>query len=328
MHVIAEAGNNHNGDVETAKKLIDVAKEAGADSVKFQVINPEGLYLAELPIDDGYEENEVIAARRAHQLSDDDYRELAGYCDEVGITFSASVFDPEGIELLDGIGVDYIKIASCDLTHAELISTAIATGRRVILSTGMATYEEVERTLGIVDPDRKADLVLLHCVSVYPAKLEQMNLPFLDELAKFGYPVGLSDHTPTPVASAMALTKGATWVEKHFTLDRTQEGFDHAYALEPDGLKELVETLDAAGQALDSDDPKLGEQELSVAERARRSLYASRDISAGETLSREDILVRRPAGPLEPTDLDELIGGELGAPLRKYEAFSWESIGR
>jgi sialic acid synthase SpsE len=318
MHVIAEAGNNHNGDVATARRLIDVAAEAGADSVKFQVIHPEGLYL---PL-----QTDVIAARRRHMLSHAEYAELARHSRERGVAFSASVFDAEGIALLDRLDVDYIKVASCDLDNIRFVRAVAGTGRKLVLSTGMSTFEEVERTLDALSAAGHEDVVLLHCVSVYPAALEQMNLPFLTQLAATGLEFGLSDHTPDATAAGMALALGATWFEKHFTLDRTQEGFDHAYALEPPQLEAYVATLHAAAQALTPPAEKVGPQEREVAQRARRSIYAARDLDAGAVLAEADLLVVRPAGPLAAADADAVIGRRVKEPLGRYEPLRWEIL--
>lgn len=326
MHLIAEAGNNHNGDVETGLELVEVAHRAGADSVKFQIIHPEQLYLPEIPTENGYAENEVIAARRRHQLSADDYRRLAARCGELGIAFSASVFDTDGIALLDELDVEYMKIASCDLDNLRLIRAAAATGRRVVLSTGMATLAEVERSVEALEAEGEVDLVLLHCVSVYPAPLERMNVRFIERLAEFGYACGLSDHTDGTTAATMALALGASWFEKHFTLDRDQEGFDHAYAREPEELAAYARELHAAQQALAEPERKVGEDEAGVAERARRSVYAARDLPDGHELAADDLLVVRPQGELTAAEADRLVGATLTAPLRRYEPLTREAV--
>jgi sialic acid synthase SpsE len=327
VHVIAEAGNNHNGDPATASELIGVAAAAGADSVKFQIIYPEGLYLPAFPRDGGYEENEVIAQRRKFMLADDDYRRLAAEAAERGIAFSASVFDRRGLDLLDSLDPAYLKVASCDLNNVAFVREVAERGRKVVLSTGMSTLEEVKRTVDAALSTGNEDLVLLHCVSVYPATLEQMRLSFLDELREaFGLPIGLSDHTPTSTAAAMAIAKGATWIEKHFTLDKTQEGFDHAYALEPDELRAFVADLRAAERALATDGEKIGPAEREVMKRARRAIYAATDLEEGTVLSADDLLVVRPEGPLDAAHLDEVVGRRLARPLRRYEALTWEAL--
>lgn len=327
VHVIAEAGNNHNGDARTARELIGVAADAGADSVKFQVIYPEGLYLPAFPRNGGYEENEVIAARRRFMLSDDDYRSLASEAADRGLAFSASVFDRQGLDLLDSLDPAYLKVASCDLNNVAFVREVAERGRPLVLSTGMSTLEEVKRTVDAALGTGNEQLVLLHCVSVYPATLEQMRLSFVDELRDaFGLPVGLSDHTPGSTAAAMALAKGATWLEKHYTLDKTQEGFDHAYALEPGELAAYVADVRAAETALAVEGEKVGADERTVMERARRSIYAAADLEAGAELAADDLLVVRPQGPLDAADFDRVVGRRLARPLRRYEALTWEAL--
>lgn len=327
VHVIAEAGNNHNGDARTAHELIDTAAQAGADSVKFQIIFPEGLYLPAFPRDGGYEENEVIAARRRFMLSDADYRSLAAHAADAGIGFSASVFDRRGLDLLDALDPPYLKIASTDLNNIAFVREVAARGRRVVLSTGMSTLEEVKRSVDAALATGNSDLVLLHCVSVYPATLEQLRLWFIDELrATFDLPVGLSDHTPDSRAAVMAIAKGATWIEKHFTLDKTQEGFDHAYALEPVELASLVGDARAATTALTADEPKVGADERTVMQRARRAIYAADDLPEGTVLTAEHLAIVRPEGPLAASDVDAVVGRRLARPLRRYEALTWEAL--
>lgn len=327
VHVIAEAGNNHNGDPKTAEQLVAAAADAGADSVKFQIIYPEGLYLPAFPRDGGYAENEVIAARRRFMLSDDDYRELARQAVDRGLAFSASVFDRQSLDLLDSLDPAYVKVASCDLNNVAFVREVAERGRKVVLSTGMSTLEEVKHTVDAALATGNADIALLHCVSVYPATLAEMHLSFIDELRRtFDLPVGLSDHTPTSTAAAMALARGATWLEKHFTLDRTQEGFDHAYALEPGDLETFVNDVRAADAALSDATPKLSGGERAVMERARRSIYAADDLDAGATLGEGDLLVVRPQGPLSAADFDRVLGRRLSRPVPRYEALTWDAL--
>ncbi len=327
VHVIAEAGNNHNGDVATAHELIGTAAAAGADSVKFQIIYPEGLYLPAFPRNGGYEDNEVIAARRKFMLADDDYRALAAVAAEQGIAFSSSVFDRQGLDLLDSLDPAYLKIASCDLNNVAFVREVAERGRLVVLSTGMSELEEVKRSVDAALATGNDKLVLLHCVSVYPATLEVMRLSFITELREeFGLPVGLSDHTPDSTAAAMAIALGATWIEKHFTQDKTQEGFDHAYAQEPAELAKFVADLRAAEAALGTGGDKVGPDERSVMERARRSIYAAADLEAGAELGPGDLVVVRPQGPLDAADFDAVVGRRLTRPVRRFEALTWESL--
>lgn len=327
VHVIAEAGTNHGGQLETGKRLVDIAAEAGADSVKFQVIYPEGLYLPELVTDEGYVENEVFRQRADAMLADDDYRALAAHARERGLPLSASVFDRRGLDLLDELDAPYVKIASCDLNNVGLLREAASRGRTLVVSTGMSSLAEIEAAVAAVAAEGSADLVLLHCVSVYPAPTERMNLHFLVRLREtFGTPVGLSDHTEEGIAAAMAVALGATWIEKHVTYDRSASGFDHAYAMEPDAFADFVGAIRRGEAALAAPEEKVGAEEAAVRQRARRGLYAARDLSVGDVLAAADVLVVRPEGPLEPGDLPRVLGRRAGRQIRRFEPLSEEAL--
>ena len=327
IHIIAEAGTNHNASRQTAEKLIDAAAEAGADSVKFQIIYPEGLYVPKLRQNGHFEENAVIATRRAGMLADDDYRALAAYARKRGIPLSASVFDRRSLELLNELNPPYIKIASCDLNNSPLLKQAAECGRKLIVSTGMATLGEIERAVSDIVITGNHDLVLMHCVSVYPCATRQMNLGFLQVLkTAFGFPVGLSDHTENSLATSAAAALGVSWIEKHFTLDRKSPGFDHAYAMEPAALKQYVQDVRNLTDALQPARTKVGEAEAKVKVRARRALYAARDIAPGETLSERDILVVRPEGPLAPNDLSRVVGRPSRRAVQQYEPLTLDLV--
>ncbi len=320
IHVIAEAGTNHNGRRETAERLIDVALKARADSVKFQIIYPEGLYLPRVFVGGQYVDNDVYHNRAASMLTDDDYRCLASYCKARGIGFSASVFDERGIALLDELDVSYFKIASCDLNNSGLLRAVAERQRRVVLSTGMATLGEIERAVTDVFSTGNADLVLMHCVSVYPAPIESMNLAFIDTLqTAFGLPVGLSDHTESSLAAAIAVSKGVSWIEKHFTLDRSSRGFDHAYAMEPEPLRQYVSDIRACEMACHLQAQRVKEAEAHVKVRARRGLYAAHTIDEGHVLREGDVLVVRPEGPLGPKDLPQVVGKIAKRKICQFE---------
>ncbi len=327
IHVIAEAGTNHNGSVETGKRLIGVAVDAAADSVKFQMIFPEGLYLPRFYREGRYEDSQVFAQRARMALAPDDYRALAAYAAERGIRFSASIFDRQGIALLNELDVDFIKIASCDLNNVPLLRAAAETGRKLIISTGMATLGEIEQAVAGVYASGNRDIVLMHCVSVYPCPLEQMNLGFIDLLRReFAAPVGLSDHSETSLAAAIAVAKGVTCIEKHFTLDRSAPGFDHAYAMEPAALAAYVHDVAAAAAACQPQQRKVSEAETAVRSRARRALYAARELPAGSTVTQADVLVVRPEGPLPPTALPRVLGRIVRRTVHKYEPLTWEAF--
>ena len=323
IHIIAEAGTNHNGTVERATELIDVAYETKANSVKFQIIYPEGLYLPKFFRDERYVDNRVFLQRKKWMLSDDAYRYLALYCKEKGILFSGSVFDKRGVDLLDELDVEYIKIASCDLNNSSLLKLAAETGRKVVVSTGMATLGEIERAVADITSTGSTDLVLMHCVSLYPCPFPHMNLGFIDVLkTSFGFPVGLSDHTENSLAAAVAASKGIEYLEKHLTIDREAEGFDHSYAMEPDGLARYVADVRACEVASRLRFPKVSDAESSVKLRARRALYAARNIPAGDVLVAADVLTVRPEGPLCPNDIEWVLGKRARRMINQYESIS------
>ena len=330
IHIIAEAGTNHNADPELGRQLIDVGKEAGADSVKFQIIYPEGLYVEKLKDESGgFQDNEVIEIRRKGMLSDGDYRSLSTYAKHQGVPLSASIFDQRGIDLLEEFDPPYIKIASCDANNIPLITAAAKTGRKLIVSTGMSTMSEVRSTVKALEAIGHQDLVLMHCVSVYPCPTQQMNLQFLTSLRQeFGYEIGLSDHTENSLAAAAAVALGVSWIEKHFTLDRASQGFDHAYAMEPDMLSEYIRDVRAVEAAMLGTEAKVGEQESSVKLRARRGLYAARDIQPGQVIQEDDVLIVRPEAALVPGQLRVVVGQKSVGHIPQFEPLTLDHLDR
>ena len=327
LYIIAEAGTNHNGDFQTARELILKAKGAGADAVKFQIIYPETLYVEKIYKDGLFEDNPVIEQRRRTMLTDEQYLELADYSRDLGINFTASVFDRRGVDLLSSLDAPFIKIASTDLNNFFLLRYAAKSGRKLVISTGLSTMEEISASLVTVEEAGCHDLVLMHCISVYPSSLRISNLQFIEQLkGRFAWPVGFSDHSPDSLAAVIALSKGCTWFEKHLTLDKTQEGFDHNYALEPDEFTQFVHDIRDAEEACSFHQEKLTDAEKQVSQRARRSLYAARDIAAGEVLRNDDILVVRPSGYYSAADIDRLIGRRLGRNIRRYENITPEHL--
>jgi len=328
LHFIAEAGTNHGGKLSLARDLAEIAANARADSVKFQLIYPEGLYLPELRTETGaYETSEVFEKRRAMMLTDDQWRELAAACRDLAIPMSASVFDERGVRLLDQLDAPYLKFASCDLNNSELLRAGAATGRKLIVSTGMSTLGEIERAVLDLVAAGASDIVLLHCVSAYPAATRDMNLSMIPTLASaFGFPVGLSDHTESGAAASAAVALGATWFEKHFTYDRSADGFDHAYAMEPQGLASYIDEVRSVAQALAPSPKKLRPAEEAVPPRARRGLWVARDLPAGQTITRDDVVVVRPAGPMAPNSAADLIGRTTTRPLARYEPWTPEAV--
>lgn len=329
IHIIAEAGTNHNGQLTKAINLADIAKRAGADSVKYQIIYPWGLYLPGEYWYGHYNIKDVIKIREEGMLKDEDYTTLNLHCSSNGIAFSASVFDERGIELLMKLSPPYIKIASCDLNNIRFLRQVAERKQKMILSTGMSSLNDIEKSLNEIHKTGNTDVVLLHCVSVYPAQLKQTNLSFITELKKqFGKEIGFSDHTGDSIASCIALSLGATWFEKHFTEDKKQKGFDHAYALDENELKRYVSDLHDANHSLHGEKPKLTDDEIYTRKRARRSIYAARKIIKGEVISDKDVLVVRPEGKMNADDIDLVIGSKASSDIEQYQAFEPSLIGK
>jgi len=320
--VIAEAGSNHNGSPAQAKALIKIAAEAGASSVKFQFIFPEGLYVPEFYSGQGYVRNAAFDARKKEQMEEADWHDIWAYAAAQGLQVSASVFCEQGVSLLSRLGAPYVKIASTDLTNHELIGQACSAFDDVIISTGMATLADIDGTVRFVRRHfPKTSLRLMHCVSAYPCPLQSVNVQRVALLRScFGLPVGYSDHSTGDVSAAMAVTQGATFFEKHFTTDRRLPGFDHAHALESSELKSYIDTVNAAYQSWQSDANTLSPQEHVTRIRARRGVYAARNLPEGHVLERSDLMYVRPSSEFEGNDLSEFVGKPLSQSVQRYQA--------
>lgn len=322
--VIAEAGSNHNGSLERAIELVHVAKRAGADYCKFQFINPDGLYLPVVWAKDGQDfiDSDVYKLRCKEVLSDDKWRNVWDVCKGIDMGVTASVFDIEGIRLLQGLGADMVKIASCDLNNRELHDLACDSFDWVIISTGMATVDEVieaDQYLRKRHPRVRVDF--LFCTSLYPTLLKQVDFHRLATLQRLlgKERVGYSDHTLDNIAASVARSMGVEIFEKHFTISKSLPGFDHIAALEEPELLEYVNTLKSL---------RFGKSEITettdslTAIRARRGLYAARTMYPGEVLQRSDILCVRPTSTLSPNDMPLIIGKSVAKLVKQYEPLS------
>jgi sialic acid synthase SpsE len=331
-YVIAEAGANHDRDLDVARRLIDVAKEAGADAVKFQTYTGRSLYSTKTPRFDYLGE---LGAKPAHELLDElalprEWQPLlAQHCKEVGIEFLSSPFDREAIDELDALDVAAFKIASFELVDLPLIRYAAAKGRPLILSTGMATLGEIEDAVTAAGEAGAPAVCLLQCASLYPAPPSVMNLRAIPTMrAAFGVPVGLSDHTLGTHVAPAAVALGADLVEKHFTLDRTRRGPDHPFAIEPAELEELVAAIRDVEAAL-GDGVKRGPSDEERAEmyaKARRSVVAARDIPAGTVVTREMLTVKRPGHGIKPKFIDAIAGRVARRDIESDEVMTWEMV--
>lgn len=311
--IIAEIGVNHNGDVSTARKMIEIAKECGADIVKFQTFNTDALTskfakMAEYQKKNLGEEKSQKDMLKSLALSYDDFKELAEYCKKVGIMFLSTPFDIGSVHFLNSLQ-DIWKIPSGEITNYPYLVEIAKTGKKVILSTGMSTIDEVEEALKVLKTNGATDITLLHCTTDYPAPLENVNLKAMLTLKeKFGCPVGYSDHTKGIEVSVAAVAMGATVIEKHFTLDRNMPGPDHKASLEPNELKELVDAIRNVEKAIGDGNKKPTESELQNRNVARKSIVALKAIKKGELLSEDNLTTKRPGNGISPMRWNEIIG--------------------
>lgn len=332
--IIAEAGVNHNGDFETAKKMILAAKEAGADYVKFQTAVPELVISvfaeqAEYQKENtGIVESQLDMCRRIH-LPLSAYKELSDYCKEVGIGFMSTPFDLASIDLLAEIGQDYFKIPSGEITNLPYLRKIAEKGIPVILSSGMATVTEVENAIKVLTGTHhstpsgfkptitRGDIIVLHCNTQYPTPYCDVNLRAMQTMAELLFvKTGLSDHSlgiEVPIAAA---AMGACVVEKHFTLSREMAGPDHKASLEPDELKTMVTSIRHIEEALGDGVKRITDSERSNIDIARKSIVAIRKIKKGEILTEENIYVKRPGNGVSPMLWDHAIGTEA---IRDFE---------
>ena len=330
--IIAEAGVNHNGSAETARRLIDVAIEAGADAVKFQTFRAEALVTdfspkAEYQLETTSRQESQLEMLRRLELSKPAHRELQEYCHERGVMFLSTPFDEEAADFLDKLRVPAFKISSGDVTDIPLLEHVAKKGRPIILSTGMSEMEEVRAAVRAIHEAGGNDLVLLHCVSNYPAHPADVNLRAMQMMStEFDLPVGYSDHTTGSEVALAAVALGACVIEKHFTLDRNLPGPDHRISLEPHELAQLVAGIRKVEAALGDGRKTRAASEADTARAARRSLTAARDISAGTRLTRDLIAIQRPGTGLSPALLSSLIGRTVQVDVRAGSLFSLEML--
>ena len=330
--IIAEAGVNHNGSVELAKKLIAVAKEAGADAVKFQTFKAENV-VTQKAEKAAYQKGTTDAEESQYEmikkleLTEYDFKELADYAKERGVIFLSSPFDKGSADLLDKMNVPAYKIASGEITNFPLLRYITKKGKPIILSTGMATLGEVEEALNVIRSEGVEEVILLHCVSNYPAKIEDVNLRAMETLKQaFKIPVGFSDHTLGITASIAAVALGACVIEKHFTLDRNLLGPDHKASLEPDELKEMVKSIRDVEKALGNGVKIPTKEEEEIKRIARRSIVAKVDIPKGTTITEDMMDAKRPGRGIEPKSIDIIVGKKAKEDIRKDEIVTWKMI--
>lgn len=323
-YVIAEIGNNHNGDFDRAIALVDAAVAAGADCAKFQMRKLDEVYRASSLSgkDDDLAVEYTLDLLRRFELPTAQQKKIAEYCAAKGIQYLCTPWDAKSVAVLEGFGVQAYKVASADLTNLPLLACLAATGKTLIVSTGMSTTDEIKTAAKFLD-DRDASYVLLHCQSTYPAALHNIHLRFMETLRKIHPLVGYSGHERGVAVSTAAVALGAVVIERHITLDRGMEGPDHAASLEPEEFKTLVsgirEVEAARGEKLA--ERALSQGELINRENLAKSLVAARDLPAGTVISDSDIAVKSPGQGLSPLKMPALLGRKLTRTMAADDYF-------
>lgn len=323
-YVIAEIGNNHNGDFDRAVALVDAAVAAGADCAKFQMRKLDEVYRASSLSgkDDDLAVEYTLDLLRRFELPTAQQKKIAEYCAAKGIEYLCTPWDAKSVAVLEGFGVKAYKVASADLTNLPLLARLAATGKTLIVSTGMSTTDEIKAAAKFLD-DRNASYVLLHCQSTYPAALHNIHLRFMERLREIHPVVGYSGHERGIAVSTAAVALGAVVIERHITLDREMEGPDHAASLEPEEFKALVsgirEVEAARGEQLA--ERALSQGELINRENLAKSLVAARDLSAGTVISERDIAVKSPGQGLSPLKMPALLGRKLTRTMAADDYF-------
>jgi len=329
--IIAEAGVNHNGKLSLAKKLIEAAKEAGVDAIKFQTFKAENLVTENTEMADYQKENinkkeSQLEMLKKLELDYKDFISLKKYCDKKGIVFLSTPHTEDTIDFLEPLVPAY-KIGSGDLTNLPFLEKIAKKKKPIILSTGMATLGEVREAVKIIKRAGNNKIILLHCTTNYPCPLEEVNLRAMITLKKeFNLPIGFSDHTLGITVPITAVSLGANVLEKHFTLDKNLPGPDHKASLEPDELKEMVEAIRNIEKALGSDIKKLAKSEEKIKKVARKSIIAKVDIQKGTKIASDMLIIKRPGTGIEPKYLDKILGRVAKKNIKKDELIIWEKI--
>lgn len=332
--IIAEAGINHDGSLEKAKRLIDAAAMAKATCVKFQAFRTEHVS-SKYTVSSSYMIEGSKKGESAYELSKrlefnaDALTELQGYAQRVGIPWIASFFDEYSLEYLVSLNVPVLKVASALINDHMLLGKAAASRIPLIVSTGMASMDEIDAAIETLRNNKAEEIYLMHCVSWYPAAIEDMNLRVIDTLAKrYHIPVGLSDHTMGLHVACAARARGVKLFEKHFTLSRKDFGPDHGASLEPDELKGLVQYVDEVGKSLGNGEKRVTPMEMEQRKVFRRSLVARCFIPCGTVITTEHLATKRPGHGVAPEKLGELLGAHAKQDIAEDEPIRWEMVER
>jgi len=319
-YIIAEIGINHNGDLEVAKKLIDIAVDSGANAVKFQKRDLESIYqkqILENPTLDSQGTEILIDVLNEVEFNEEDFKKIIDHCKEKKITFLCTPWDIHSVDFLEKFDVPAYKIASADMTNLPLIKYISKTGKPIIISTGMSSMEEIEKTVDFIKKEN-AEFLLLHCNSTYPSPVELLNLNLIPVLReKFDVPIGYSGHESGIIPSVTASSMGAVMIERHITLDKTMEGLDQAASLEPEELKKMVEYIRESEKSKGDTNKKMTRGEILQREVLGKSIVCASEIKKGDIFSEENIEIKSPSRGLSPQFYYELLGGKSSRDIKK-----------
>lgn len=332
VFIIAEAGVNHNGDINIAKRLIDEAKIAGVDAIKFQTYKTENLVTSYADMAQ-YQKNNIGKANSQYnmlkklEISFDDFILLKAYAEKVGILFLSTPFDIESADFLESIDIKAYKISSGDLTNIPLLEHISTFNKPIILSSGMSTLEDIEDGLNAIYKCGNKSVAVLHCTSNYPATIESVNLKAMDTINNiFGVTTGYSDHTEGITIPIAAASRGAAIIEKHFTLDKNMDGPDHKASLDIKELREMVSEIRKIDKALGNGIKTYTEGEVDTIKAARKSIVAKRNINIGDIIKMEDLDFKRPGNGMMPKYYSTLIGKKASRNICKDEQIAYHMI--
>jgi len=328
VFIVAEAGDNHNGDIEIAKKLIEEAHRIGADAIKFQTWKTERIMTKKSPAaayQKNFAKNQFEMAKKL-ELREDTFRELAKFTKKKGIIFLSTPFDEESVDFLDSL-VPAFKIASSEVTNTPLLEHIANKKKPIILSTGMSTMEEIRDAVDIIKT-RTTDIILLHCISSYPTKISDVNMRVLNTLReKFNLNIGYSDHTIGIEPVLIAVSLGAVLIEKHFTLDKNMQGPDHKLSSDPDEFRKMIELIRRTEKILGSPEKRIINSEKEIRKITGRSIVAKKPISKGTEISIEIIDLKRPSGGLTAKDLENVLGKIALKNIEQDEIITFKKLG-
>ncbi len=327
--IISEIGVNHNGDINLAKKMIKSASECGVDAVKFQTFKSEDLVSENAKTavyqEKNTNENSQLEMLKKLELSFEDFNELKSYASKCNVMFISSPFDIKSVDLLEKLDVPLYKLGSGELNNFELIDYVQKTNKTMILSTGMATLDEIKETYDFIND--KKNLVILHCITGYPISFEEANLNFIKTLqSNFNVPIGFSDHSPGIELPIAAVALGACVVEKHFTLDKNLEGPDHKASLNPDEFKAMVAAIRNVEVAMGDGVRKFSDNELEIKKVARKSIVLNQNLSKDTIIERKMLSVKRPGTGILPKFIDDVVGKKLIKDLKVNNVLKWEYL--